>query len=100
MGKIATEIANRVILTSDNPRNEDPMLIISSILQGIPVNEKSKVSVLEDRAFAILNTVRTAAVNDVIVVAGKGHETTQEVMGNKFPFSDQDHLRLALRRVL
>ncbi len=100
MGQIATEIANKVILTSDNPRNEDPMQIITSILQGIPENEKSRVSVLEDRAFAILNTVRTAQVNDVIVIAGKGHETTQEVMGKKFPFSDQDHLRLALRRVV
>jgi UDP-N-acetylmuramoyl-L-alanyl-D-glutamate--2,6-diaminopimelate ligase len=58
------------------------------------------VSVLEDRAFAILNAVRTAQVNDVIVIAGKGHETTQEIMGKKFPFSDQDHLRLALRRVV
>ena len=100
MGKIAAEIANRVILTSDNPRNEDPMQIISSIMQGVPANEKAKVSILEDRAFAILNAVRTAQVNDVIVVAGKGHETTQEVMGNKFPFSDQDHIRLALRRVV
>jgi UDP-N-acetylmuramoyl-L-alanyl-D-glutamate--2,6-diaminopimelate ligase len=100
MGQIATEIANKVILTSDNPRNEDPMQIITSILQGIPENEKSRVSVLENRAFAILNTVRTAQANDVIVIAGKGHEITQEVMGKKFPFSDQDHLRLALRRVV
>jgi len=100
MGQIATEIANKVILTSDNPRNEDPMQIITSILQGIPENEKSRVSVLENRAFAILNTVRTAQANDVIVIAGKGHEITQEVMGKKFPFSDQDHLRLALRMVV
>ena len=100
MGQIATEIANKIILTSDNPRNENPMQIITSILQGIPENEKSRVSVLENRAFAILNTVRTAQANDVIVIAGKGHEITQEVMGKKFPFSDQDHLRLALRRVV
>jgi UDP-N-acetylmuramoyl-L-alanyl-D-glutamate--2,6-diaminopimelate ligase len=61
---------------------------------------RSKVTVLEDRANAILNAVKLAQVNDVIVVAGKGHENTQEIMGKKFPFSDQDHLRLALRRIV
>ncbi|SMC59031.1 UDP-N-acetylmuramoyl-L-alanyl-D-glutamate--2,6-diaminopimelate ligase [Polynucleobacter kasalickyi] len=100
MGKIAADIASKIILTSDNPRHEDPMAIIENILQGISEVQMSKVTILEDRAFAILNAVKTAQMNDVILIAGKGHETTQEVMGKKFPFSDQDHLRLALRRVV
>lgn len=99
MGQIATDIAHKIILTSDNPRHEDPMGIIENILQGISEAKMSRVSISEDRAFAILNAVKNAQINDVILVAGKGHETTQDVMGRKLPFSDQDHLRLALRRV-
>jgi len=99
MGSIATDIADKIILTSDNPRHEDPLGIIENILQGIPETQMSKVSISEDRAFAILSAVKMAQINDVILIAGKGHETTQDVMGKKFPFSDQDHLRLALRRL-
>jgi UDP-N-acetylmuramoyl-L-alanyl-D-glutamate--2,6-diaminopimelate ligase len=99
MGQIATDIAHKIILTSDNPRYEEPMGIIENISQGISEAKMSNVSIAEDRAFAILNAVKNAQINDVILVAGKGHEITQEVMGRKLPFSDQDHLRLALRRV-
>jgi UDP-N-acetylmuramoyl-L-alanyl-D-glutamate--2,6-diaminopimelate ligase len=100
MGKMATQIANKIILTNDNPRHEDPMGIIENILQGIAADQMSKVTISEDRAFAILSAVKMAQTNDVILIAGKGHETTQEVMGKKLPFSDQDHLRLALRRLV
>lgn len=99
MGRIATELAAKVIVTNDNPRNEDPGQIIEDILQGVAKEHQSKVIIQEDRAFAILSAVKSAKIQDVILIAGKGHENTQEVMGNQFPFSDQDHLRLALRRI-
>ena len=100
MGKIAANIADRVILTSDNPRSEKPEDIIDQINQGVDFNNLSKVSIVVDRAFAILSSVKQAHPNDVVLVAGKGHERVQEIAGNQFIFSDQDHIRLAIRGVM
>ncbi len=94
MGAIAERCADGVVVTSDNPRSEDPQKIIDQIAAGM--KQPSKARCIEDRASAILQAIRSAAREDVIVLAGKGHEATQEIMGKKRAFSDQDHARLAL----
>ena len=94
MGAIAEKNADHVVITSDNPRSEDPLAIIDQVAAGF--QDASKARRIEDRASAILQAVRTAAREDVVVLAGKGHEATQEIMGKKRAFSDQDHARLAL----
>ena len=94
MGSIAERLAPHVVLTSDNPRSEDPQHILDEIADGMDNPRAATQS--EDRAAAILHAVRHADAHDVIVVAGKGHESTQEIAGRKRPFSDQEHVRLAL----
>ncbi|NRO97202.1 UDP-N-acetylmuramoyl-L-alanyl-D-glutamate--2,6-diaminopimelate ligase [Paraburkholderia sp. NMBU_R16] len=94
MGAIAERLADAVVVTSDNPRSEAPQSIIEQILAGM--TEPGRARAIEDRASAILQAVRGAAREDVVVLAGKGHEATQEIMGKKRVFSDQDHARLAL----
>ena len=94
MGQIAAELADHTILTSDNPRSESPEKISADIQAGMS-NGKS-VEVILDRAAAILSGVRHAEVNDVVLIAGKGHETSQEINGRKVDFSDQEHVLLAI----
>jgi UDP-N-acetylmuramoyl-L-alanyl-D-glutamate--2,6-diaminopimelate ligase len=94
MGAIAERMADVVVVTSDNPRSETPRSIIEQIFAGMA--DAGCARAIEDRANAILQTVRGAAREDVVVLAGKGHEATQEIMGKKRVFSDQDHARLAL----
>ncbi|MGU7783809.1 UDP-N-acetylmuramoyl-L-alanyl-D-glutamate--2,6-diaminopimelate ligase [Burkholderia sp. PU8-34] len=94
MGAIAERVADEVVVTSDNPRSEDPQRIIDQVIAGMSAPAKARR--VEDRASAILQAVRGAAREDVVVLAGKGHEATQEIMGKKRAFSDQDHARLAL----
>jgi UDP-N-acetylmuramoyl-L-alanyl-D-glutamate--2,6-diaminopimelate ligase len=94
MGRIAEQYATHVMLTSDNPRTESPEQIIAEILSGIEYPED--VLVNTDRATAILQVIRQAKTQDIVLVAGKGHEETQEVAGKKHPFSDQLHLQLAM----
>jgi UDP-N-acetylmuramoyl-L-alanyl-D-glutamate--2,6-diaminopimelate ligase len=94
MGAVAESFADQIIITSDNPRSEDPQVIMSMILGGMDASS-AKVQVITDRASAILTAVRYAGARDVVLVAGKGHETTQEIAGKKFEFSDQEHIRLA-----
>jgi UDP-N-acetylmuramoyl-L-alanyl-D-glutamate--2,6-diaminopimelate ligase len=96
MGAIAQK-ADHVIVTSDNPRSEDPHAIIDQILAGMEANHpQSATLAIEDRAAAILSAVKHAAKVDVILLAGKGHEPYQEIKGKKLPFSDADHAALAL----
>ncbi|MDR5758176.1 UDP-N-acetylmuramoyl-L-alanyl-D-glutamate--2,6-diaminopimelate ligase [Caballeronia sp. LZ035] len=94
MGAIAERLADQVVITSDNPRSEEPMSIIEQIAAGM--TDAARTRRIEDRASAILQAIRAAAREDVVVLAGKGHEATQEIMGKKRAFSDQDHARLAL----
>jgi UDP-N-acetylmuramoyl-L-alanyl-D-glutamate--2,6-diaminopimelate ligase len=94
MGAVAKQYADQIIITSDNPRSEDPQTIMAMILGGIG-QETSNVQMVVDRAAAIMAAVRNASPQDIVLVAGKGHETTQEVNGKKFDFSDQEHIRLA-----
>lgn len=94
MGAIAAQKADRVVVTSDNPRSEKPEAIIAQILLGI--SRSPCVCVEPDRALAILHAITHAASNDVILLAGKGHEEIQEVAGDKRPFSDRLHAQRAL----
>ncbi len=94
MGRIA-QLAQHVIVTSDNPRSEEPGKIIADILAGMQ-SELVEPTVLEDRANAILYAIKHAQANDVVLIAGKGHEEYQEVNGKKNHFSDEEHARLAL----
>jgi UDP-N-acetylmuramoyl-L-alanyl-D-glutamate--2,6-diaminopimelate ligase len=92
MGR-ASEAADQVILTNDNPRSEEPLSIIGQIRSGM---QTAAPRILEDRAAAILWAVRHAGKQDVVLLAGKGHEMYQEVNGKKQPFLDADHAALAL----
>lgn len=94
MGAVAERLADGIVLTSDNPRHEAPMAIIAQIAAGLSAPGNARQ--IEDRASALLQTVRGAQPEDVILIAGKGHETTQDIMGKKRPFSDQEHAQLAL----
>jgi len=94
MGAIAAQRADQVVVTSDNPRSEKPEAIISQILLGMPKDKTVQVQV--DRAVAIADVLARAADNDVILLAGKGHEAVQDVAGTKQVFSDKDHASKAL----
>lgn len=97
MGAIAERLADNVVLTSDNPRTEVPASIIDQIAAGMSHDSlPHRLRRIDDRASAILQSVRAASQRDVVLLAGKGHESTQEVMGKKRPFQDQDHALLAL----
>jgi UDP-N-acetylmuramoyl-L-alanyl-D-glutamate--2,6-diaminopimelate ligase len=101
MGAAAARLADVAILTSDNPRSEDPLAILSEMLQGVlglPPGERARVIVEPDRAGAIGLAARLAGKGDVLVVAGKGHETGQYVAGNVLPFDDREVTAAALRR--
>ncbi|HEY8607221.1 MAG TPA: UDP-N-acetylmuramoyl-L-alanyl-D-glutamate--2,6-diaminopimelate ligase [Noviherbaspirillum sp.] len=94
----AAQAADHVIVTSDNPRSEDPAAIVAQVVAGIDRNKLKgdALQVIEDRAAAILWAGRHAAKNDVVLLAGKGHEAYQEIKGKKLPFLDADHAALAL----
>jgi UDP-N-acetylmuramoyl-L-alanyl-D-glutamate--2,6-diaminopimelate ligase len=97
MGEIAARLADRVIVTSDNPRSEDPATIIASILEGAGPDVESEV----DRRVAIGSAIAGARAGDVVVIAGKGHEQGQEFAGGrKVPFDDITVAREALQSVL
>ena len=87
MGKIASENSDEVIITSDNPRDEEPIAIIDEIITGI---EKNNFSVEENRELAIKKAVEMSSKGDIILVAGKGHETYQEIKGVKYHLSDKE----------
>jgi len=93
MAKIACQLSNKVILTSDNPRNEDPSEILEQMRKGIPPIDFKKTKIIEDRKEAIFLAVRELAQEgDIILVAGKGHENYQEIKGVKYHFDDKEVL--------
>jgi UDP-N-acetylmuramoyl-L-alanyl-D-glutamate--2,6-diaminopimelate ligase len=94
MGRVAERLADRVVVTDDNPRREDPERIVAEILAGLTAPERARVE--RDRSRAIDDAVRGARAGDVVLVAGKGHEDYQEVAGVRRPFSDQAVVRAAL----
>lgn len=89
MGRIACEFSDQVIFTSDNPRFEDSAQIIRDMMKELDFNEKKKATVIEDRREAIRNACINANKNDIILVAGKGHENYQEIQGVKYSFDDR-----------
>jgi len=95
MGRIAAELADQLVVTSDNPRTESPEQILTQIVAGIPTNASFKVEV--DRAKAIEMAVMQASSDDIVLIAGKGHEDYQEIHGKRHPFSDQEYALAALR---
>jgi UDP-N-acetylmuramoyl-L-alanyl-D-glutamate--2,6-diaminopimelate ligase len=92
MARIAGELSNKVILTSDNPRNEDPNVILEQMQVGVSPVDYKKMKVIEDRREAIQYAVSSANPHDIILVAGKGHETYQEIKGVKHHFDDREEL--------
>lgn len=96
MASIAERFCDRIIITSDNPRFEDPDAILDDIMTGF--SAKAKVQRITDRRDAIETTIRTASITDVIVVAGKGHETYQEIKGVRHPLDDRLIVHDALSR--
>ena len=89
MGAACDKLADELVVTSDNPRSEDPMAIIADVLGGI--SRKAKVEA--DRAAAIHHALAAAGSGDTVLVCGKGHETTQEIAGVKYPFDDREVVR-------
>ena len=96
MGKIAAELADVTIVTSDNPRSEEPLSIIQDVLQGAGMD----VEIDPDRRSAIARAVTLAEGGDVVVIAGKGHEQGQDIDGSVTPFDDREVARAALRSAL
>ena len=96
MAKIACQMSNVVILTSDNPRNEDPMQILADMQENLSPIDKKKVIVIENRKDAIQHATKIATKHDIILVAGKGHETYQEINGIKYDFDDRKVLKNAM----
>jgi UDP-N-acetylmuramoyl-L-alanyl-D-glutamate--2,6-diaminopimelate ligase len=91
MGTVAARFADRLVLTNDNPRTESPQAIIAGIREGIPADKPCEVKL--DRAEAIAAALDEAGRDDVVLVAGKGHESTQQVGDQMLPFSDRDEVR-------
>ncbi len=89
MARIACELSDKVILTSDNPRFEEPEAILEDMKKGIPQDAENKILVIADRKEALAEAVKKAQPNDIILVAGKGHENYQEIKGIKYPFDDK-----------
>jgi hypothetical protein len=94
MGAIATRLADQSVITSDNPRWEDPLAIIDDIVSGA----KQDYRVEPDRAAAIHAAINAAEPGDVVLIAGKGHENYQEICGERLPFSDEVVARTAMSK--
>ncbi|MCX7986649.1 MAG: UDP-N-acetylmuramoyl-L-alanyl-D-glutamate--2,6-diaminopimelate ligase [Bacteroidales bacterium] len=99
MAKVCVEQSDRVILTSDNPRNEDPNDIINDMLAGVDSLNRKKVLTITDRAEAIRTATLLAKPGDIILLAGKGHETYQEIKGVKHHFDDREEIKKAFENL-
>lgn len=99
MGHIAASLSNTVIFSSDNPRSENPEEIINEIEAGVAAQDYKKTLSITDRAQAIKTACKMASANDIILVAGKGHETYQEINGERFDFDDYEILKDCLTKL-
>lgn len=99
MAGIASDLSDKVILTSDNPRNEDPDMIISEMEQGVAIHNQRKVLSISDRKQAIKVACQLAGPNDIILIAGKGHETYQEIKGVRYDFDDMKTVKEILEQL-
>ncbi|MFF9084945.1 UDP-N-acetylmuramoyl-L-alanyl-D-glutamate--2,6-diaminopimelate ligase [Streptomyces sp. NPDC014991] len=101
MGAAVARLADTAVLTSDNPRSEDPLAILATMLQGaasVPAHERGEVLLFEDRAAAVAAAVGRAQAGDTVLVAGKGHEQGQDIAGVIRPFDDRQVLREAIQK--
>lgn len=94
MARVAESLADRIVLTSDNPRDEEPNAIIDDMLAGL--EHPDNATVIEDRSSAIRQAIQESGTGDIVLVAGKGHEHWQELKGRKVPFSDEAAVNAAL----
>lgn len=99
MANIATELSDKVILTSDNPRNEEPEAIIQEMEKGVQAQNFKKVLSITDRLQAIKTACQLAQPNDIILIAGKGHETYQEIKGVRHDFDDMKNVKEILEQL-
>ncbi|MDP1889658.1 MAG: UDP-N-acetylmuramyl-tripeptide synthetase [Gemmatimonadaceae bacterium] len=107
MGRVASEIADTIIITSDNPRNEEPLSIIDDIIKGMnPAHNKimygmnkNKYKIIPDRKEAIFQALKSARKNDIVLIAGKGHETHQIFKDKTIHFDDRETARNLLRKL-
>lgn len=99
MGSIASDLSDKVILTSDNPRNEDPEVIITEMEQGVAAQNYKKTISITDRKQAIKTACQLAQPNDIILIAGKGHESYQEINGVRHDFDDMKTVRELLEQL-
>ena len=97
MARIAAEGSHKLILTSDNPRDEDPEAILDDMMEGIPVQQREHTMRIVSREEAIRTACIIAGPRDIILVAGKGHEKTQEIAGDKRAFDDMEILKQNLK---
>jgi UDP-N-acetylmuramoyl-L-alanyl-D-glutamate--2,6-diaminopimelate ligase len=93
MAQVACEYSDKIILTSDNPRSEDPLQILKDMEAGVNVVAKKKVLSIADRKEAIKTAVTLAQKEDIVLIAGKGHEKYQEIKGVKYDFDDKKILK-------
>jgi UDP-N-acetylmuramoyl-L-alanyl-D-glutamate--2,6-diaminopimelate ligase len=98
MGHIASQMSDTAILTSDNPRSEDPGTIIREMEAGVEAQNSRKIISIEDRRQAIRTACKLAAPGDIILIAGKGHETYQEIKGVRRDFDDYQIAREELEK--
>jgi UDP-N-acetylmuramoyl-L-alanyl-D-glutamate--2,6-diaminopimelate ligase len=98
MAQVCARFSDQIILTSDNPRTEDPAAILKDMEAGLEETDKIKTLVIQDREQAIKTAVRLAGEHDIILVAGKGHEKYQDVNGVKHPFDDKQILLSYMRQ--
>lgn len=98
MGQAASKYADCIVLTDDNPRFENPERIIDDIMTGI--DHQEEVTIEHDRGIAIAKALKLASPEDVVLIAGKGHESFQHVAGQKYPFSDSEQVQMLLRASL
>ena len=96
MAQAACNLSTQVIITSDNPRSENPEGIIEDMIAGLDPIQNKKVLAITDRRQAIMTASKLANKNDIILLAGKGHEKYQEIRGEKIPFDDMKELKQSL----
>ncbi|TVT37353.1 UDP-N-acetylmuramoyl-L-alanyl-D-glutamate--2,6-diaminopimelate ligase [Hymenobacter setariae] len=99
MARLAAQLSDQAILTADNPRDEDPLDILHQMQAGLTPPADAHVQLIPDRRQAIRDAVSLARPGDLVLVAGKGHETYQEIKGVKLPFDDREELRKALSEI-
>jgi UDP-N-acetylmuramoyl-L-alanyl-D-glutamate--2,6-diaminopimelate ligase len=99
MAKIASDLSDKAVLTSDNPRNEDPEVILDEMEQGVEPHNYKKMLRITDRKQAIKTACQLAQSKDIILIAGKGHETYQEINGVRHHFDDMETVKEILQQL-